>query len=208
MSRKKRGVVLKGDNDVILCLKNGKVKWKVSLEGGKKNYIMTKENDVLYFNNKNLFKVDYKSGKIQWQYDLTKEKGEIRSAAVGDKYIFANTKHGRENYLLTLEKSKGKKLWDKKIPNGLRNSPLEYVDKIVCILKGGEVYTFYKDGRKKWNKKFKDEIVSSLIRGNKLYISFKSDKIFGLLISSGKIVWNYKMAQMDKDQLFMIYYAQ
>jgi len=205
----KQGILaINGDNDQLLYLQKGKVKWEMPLDDDQKHKIAAVGEDILYHNDSKMIKINRKTGKPEWEYDLSREKGSIKTASASDKYVFISTKKGGNNFLLTLTKTNGKKLWDKSIPAELQRSPLVYVNRIVCILKGGKVYNFYKDGSWKWNKSFKEEIISGSISGNKLYISFESAKIYGLAINTGQVVWSYKMKNMTKDQIFMIYYTQ
>ena len=86
--------------------------------------------------------------------------------------------------------------------------PIEYLNSIICIFEGGEIKTYYKDGKELWKKRIKGDIVSGLIDGNKLYVSLADDRIYGINIREGKIVWKYNMPDVKKDQLFMIYYVK
>jgi len=86
--------------------------------------------------------------------------------------------------------------------------PLEYLNKIICIMEGGRIRTYYKNGKLIWKKEFKEDIVSGLIDGNKLYVSLMNERIYGININKGKIEWRYEMPKVKKDQLFMIYYVK
>ena len=201
-------LAINGDNNLLLCLASGDLKWKFELDSDDKHKIVTTDKSILYYNNNKMINIDPESGKQEWIYDFSGKKTKIANAGISDDYIFVNTKKGKNNFLLTMDKKTGKKLWEKSIPGSFQNPPMVYNNRIICILDDGMIYTFYKDGSIKWNKKFKEEIISGAIHGNKLYISFQSALIYGLQVTSGKIVWSYKMKDMDKDKLFMIYYTQ
>ncbi len=200
-------LAINGKNDTLLCIKDGDQEWDFDLNKNKNHSIVTKDNDVLYFNNEYIVKLDSKSGDQLWKYDLTREKGRIRKANLSSKYAFINIKKNND-LLIALDKTSGKKLWQEKIPDELQLPPLVYVNKIICLLKNGSIYTFSTDGSKGWRKNLQKKIASGLISGNKLYVSLGNDKIYGLRIKDGKTLWTYQMPKDKKDQLFMIYSVQ
>ena len=200
-------LVIRGKNDRLIYIKDGDTEWKFNLDKKKDHNIVTKDNDLLYYNSSYLVRINPKSGKQMWKYDLTKVKGKIKKANISEKYIFVNIKD-RKNSLLAIEKDSGKKLWNKEIPGDLKAPPLVYVNKVICLLKKGIIYTLFEDGSQAWKKKYKEDISSGLISGNKLYVCFEDDKIRGLQMKDGKSIWTYQMPKIKKDKVFMIYYVQ
>ncbi|PZV82977.1 outer membrane protein assembly factor BamB [Algoriphagus aquaeductus] len=187
----------------FIDLESGKVAWESDQFSSIFLPIVTSDNHLLFIGEKTSAKIDAKTGKPFWTFEVADKKNNFEAfdanIRLTEGYFYQ--KKGNQGVVSAVELGSGKVLWEK--PLSTKDAPMLKAENFGVIVSDEKNFTLMEaeSGNTKWTAKKLSGIVVDLGRDRGIAVGEKGKYLTVLDKNSGAEKWSQKIKGIQIDQM-------
>ena len=187
----------------FIDLKTGKIAWESSEISSAFLPVVTDDGNILMIGNKNAAKLDAKTGKIIWSYEVADKKNSFEAFDADIKLTegYFYQKKNNAGVVTSVDLKTGKQKWEK--PLSTKDAPVLTAENFGVIVADEKDFTLFEaeTGTIKWTAKKLSGIVVDLGKDYGIAVGEKYKYLTVLDKNTGAEKWSQKIKGIQIDQL-------
>lgn len=187
----------------FIDLKTGKITWESSEISSAFLPVVTDDGNILMIGNKNAAKLEAKTGKIIWSYEVADKKNNFEAFDADIKLTegYFYQKKNNAGVVTAVDLKTGKQKWEK--PLSTKDAPVLTAENFGVIVADEKDFTLFEaeTGSVKWTAKKLSGIVVDLGKDHGIAVGEKDKYLTVLDKETGAEKWSQKIKGIQIDQL-------